>query len=266
MNIYLHELRSYQKVTIIWICSLVALVVLYLMIYPTFTHDVTLTKKVLSAFPPAVRAGLGIQLDTFFSILGFYSYIFNFVLLAGAIQAMNLGAGIISKEARLKTTDFLLTKPVTRTQVMTSKMLAAITLLVLTNICYIIAAFAAAKSVATESFSLKIFLMISAALFLIQMIFVILGILFAVVIPKIKSVVAFTLPTVFVFFIISTLGSVLGEEKVRYFTPFKFYDSAYIMKHGAYEMRFLAIEVFFLIIAGIASYVIYMKKDVQAVS
>lgn len=236
------------------------------MAFPAFTNDIALTRRLFEGFPPAVLAALGIRLDTFFSILGFYSYIFTFVLLAGAVQAMNLGAGVISKEVRLKTADFLLTKPVTRAQVMTSKILAAVTLLVFTNVIYLLFALITVRAVASGTFSERIFLMISAVLFFVQIMFMVLGIFFSVIIPKIKSVVSFSLPTVFAFFIISTLGAVLGEEKVRYFTPFRYYDTAYIMKNSAYESRFIIIEILFLIIACIASYVIYVKKDIKAVT
>ena len=44
---------------------------------------------------------------------------------------MNLGIGIISKEVRDKTADFLLTKPVSRVTILVAKMMAAFTCIVL---------------------------------------------------------------------------------------------------------------------------------------
>ena len=40
-----------------------------------------------------------------------------------------------------------------------------------------------------------------------------------------KSVVSVTLPTVFALYIIGTLGEVVGEDKVRYISPFRYYDT-----------------------------------------
>ena len=71
-------------------------------------------KKYLKDYPEPVRKALGLSVDSISSILGFYSYIFLYITLCGAIQAMNLGTSIISKEVSEKTADFLLTKPVTR--------------------------------------------------------------------------------------------------------------------------------------------------------
>jgi len=264
MNIFRHELRSYRRSTIIWTASLVALIFLYMTLFPAFTNDVAASKKLLSSLPPVVRSVLGIQLADFFTIFGFYAYIFSFIVLTGSVQAMNLGTSIISKEDSGKTADFLLTKPVTRPQVMTAKLLAALTSLAITNIVYLIAAGAAASAAATEPFSMKIFILISLVLFFVQLMFLALGVLVSVIKPKVKSVIAVSLPVVFAFFIVSALGSVLGNKTVRYVTPFKFYDPAYIVKHGAYEGRFIVLEIVLIVFSVIASYVIFAKKDIRA--
>jgi ABC-2 type transport system permease protein len=70
---------------------------------------------------------------------------------------------------------------------------------------------------------------------------------------------------VFAFFITSMFESVIGEKAIRYITPFKYYDSAYIIKHSSYEASFLLLEAAFILIAISSSYVIYVKKDIHAV-
>jgi ABC-2 type transport system permease protein len=232
--------------------------------FPAFIKDVAVTKKLLASLPLALRSAVGIQLETFFSIFGFYSYLFLYVMLTGSVQAMNLGTSLISKEDRSKTAEFLLTKPVTRSQIVTSKLFAAFVLLVITNVVYLIAASTVAKAVSIEPFSMKIFLMISAVLFLVQLMFLSLGVLVSVIVPKIKSVISVSLPTVFGFFIISMIGSIIGDEAVRYITPFKFYEPNYIIKNGSYEMRFVVIEIVFIVVAIAASYAIYARKDIRA--
>ncbi|GAA3321374.1 hypothetical protein GCM10020331_036930 [Ectobacillus funiculus] len=52
----------------------------------------------------------------------------------------------------------------------------------------------------------------------------------------------------------------LGETAIRYVTPFQYYDSAYIIKHSAYEVSFIIVEIVFILAAAIASYIIYLKK------
>ena len=133
MNMFLHELKAYRKSAIIWTTALVALVVLFLSMFPSFSREAEEFKKLLEGYPEALRRALGLAVENIGSILGFYSYVFLYISLVGAIQAMNLGMSIVSKEVRDKTADFLLTKPVTRTKIMTSKLLAAVASLVITN-------------------------------------------------------------------------------------------------------------------------------------
>jgi ABC-2 type transport system permease protein len=265
MNIFIHELKSYRKSTIIWIIALVALVVFYLSIYPSFYNDAADVQKLLESYPEAVTRALGISMGDITSILGFYTFVFVYIVLCGAIQAMNLGLSVISKETRMKTADFLLTKPVNRTKVMTSKIMAAFVLIIITNIIYLGAAVLMSLSVKTEDFSMKIYIMISITMFFIQIIFMAMGIIISVIAPKIKSVISISLGTVFGFFIISMFGSVIGDEAVRYITPFKYFDAVYIINNASYEMSYIITAIVFVTISITASYIIYSKKDIHSV-
>lgn len=264
MNMFFHELQAYRKSTIIWTCSMAALVILFLSMFPAFTKDVAEAQKMLEGSPEGIRKAIGISIDTFFTLLGFYSYIFAYIMLCGSVQAMNLGISIISKEVSDKTADFLLTKPVSRKEIMTAKLLAALTSLLITNLVYLIIAGLMASAVKHGPFSMKIFLMISVTLFFIQLIFMSLGVLISVVVPKIKSVISISLGTVFGFFIINMFDSVIGDKAIRYLTPYKYFDSAYIIKNASYETSFVITGILFVIAAVGASYLVYAKKDIQA--
>jgi len=265
MNMFLHELNSYRKSTIVWTISLSAIAIIFLAMFPGFTNSATDVKKLFEGYPLALRNALGLSLDTITTLLGFYSFMFLYVTLCGAIQAMNLGTSIISKEVREKTADFLLTKPVSRIQIMTAKLLAALTSLVITDIIYFIVASIMASVTTSKAFSIKIFIMISATLFFIQLIFLVLGVIISVMVPKIKSVLSVSLGTVFTFFFISMFGAAIGDNNLRYITPFKYFDSAYIIKNVSYETSFIILEIVIIIIAVVASYIIYNKKDIDAV-
>jgi ABC-2 type transport system permease protein len=265
MNIFLHELKANRKSTIIWTLSLVVVVIFFMTLFPSITKDAAGFKKVLENYPEGVRKALGVSIDSITSLLGFYSYVFTYVVLCGAIQAMNLGTSILSKEVREKTADFLLTKPVTRKQIVTAKLLAAFVSLVLTNIVFVIGSIITVKAVSDKSFDMKTFLLISLTAFYVECMFLALGILISVIVPKIKSVLPISLGTVFGFFILNMVGSVIGEKAIRYLTPFKYYDYAYIIKHNSYETAYIMIELLFIAAAIAASYIIYSKKDIHAV-
>lgn len=263
MNVFFHELRTYRMSTAIWAVSLSAIVLLFLSIFPSFRDDVGSSMKILSSLPLAVREALGISLGTFFTLFGFYSYLFTFVTLAGAIQAMNLGVGLVAKEVSAKTADFLLTKPITRASVISQKLLAGVTLLLLTNVVFVTVAFFAARS-AEPNFDIATFLLLSTTLLLVQLVFLSVGALIAALAPKIKSVIAVSLPTAFAFFIIGSLGAIIGSTTVRYVTPFKFFDPGYIIAHHCYEFRFVLLEAGILVVSLLATYLVFNKKDIAS--
>lgn len=264
MNMFLHELKAYRKSTIIWACSLVGVAVFFLSMYPGFSRDAEEFNRLIQSYPEEIRKmfGIGSNITSFF---GFYSYMFFYIVLCGAIQAMNFGISIISKEMRQKTADFLLTKPVTRGQIITSKLLAVLTSLALTNIVYIISAGIMSSIVKNQEFSMKIFLLISITMFFTQLIFMAMGVVISVIVPKIRSVIGVSLGVVFSFFIINMFGSLIGDEAIRYITPFKYFDTIYIIENSSYEAQFIIIGGVFVISAIIASYLIYIKKDIHAV-
>jgi ABC-2 type transport system permease protein len=265
MNIYFHELKAYRKTTIIWTLSLVVIVILFMSMFPTISKDADEFKKLLEGYPEGVRKAIGLNLDSFASLLGFYSYIFVYIALCGAIQAMNIGTAILSKEVREKTADFLLTKPVKRVTIITSKILAALTSLIFTNIIYIFSTLLIFSQIKDGNYNREIFYLISLSLFLIQVIYLAVGIFISVVFLKIKSVISVSLGTVFTTFIIGMLGSSADDKALKYMSPFKYFEPNYIMENSSYETSFLFTCVVLVLVLFIGTYVIYTKKDINTI-
>jgi ABC-2 type transport system permease protein len=224
-------------------------------------------KKLLGGYSPAVRAMLGINLDYISSMLGFYSMIFSFITLCGAIQGMNLGVSILSRESRERTADFLLVKPVSRVSVITAKLLAALTIILATNIVFYTASSILANAVKTSDFNGKLFFMINLTLFFLQVIFFSIGVVVSVFFKKLKSVLPISLGVVFGFYMIGALiATGKNDEMARYLSPFKYFDITHIIQHSAYEASYMITGAVIVVIALIATYVIYAKKDIHAVS
>lgn len=265
MNIFLYELKAYRKSTIIWTASLAFICIFYLSVYPAFSSDAEEVKLLFSGFSPEVLAALGFNLDTFFSVLGFYSSVFGYISLCGAIQGMNLGLSIISKESRNKTADFLLSKPVTRTKVLTGKIAAVVTSIVFTNVAYLIISTLTALYVKNGDFSVKSFILISLTLLFIQLIFAAVGILIAVICKRIKSVISVSLAVVFLTFIVGMLSTIIEDEIIRYLIPFKYFDFNYIINNSSYESFYVVLSLAIIVASIGASYLIYVKKDIPSV-
>lgn len=267
MNIYLHELKSQRKNALIWTCVLVALAALFLFIYPSMAKDAADFKKLLSNYPAPVRAMLGIDLDYIATLPGFYSMIFSFIALCGSIQAMNLGVSVLSKETRERTADFLLVKPVSRTEIVTEKLFAAFTTILATDIIFFAASALIANAVKPAHYDFEPFFMINLTLFFLQLIFLALGVAVSVFFKKLKSVLPISLGVVFGLYMIGSLVATgKNDDAARYLSPFKYFDNTYIIRHSAYETPYLLAGAVIVVVSILVTYIVYIKKDIHAVS
>lgn len=264
MNVFLREIETHRKSALIWAGSLGSIALAFMAMYPAFSADVEGLYAVLDNFPEAIRALVNISAETFLSVLGFYGYLLGFAVLAAAIQAMNLGVGVISKEVTDKTADFLISKPVPRTRIVTAKLAAALSVILFTNAAFVAISYAAVAISTTEAFSSQALLLLASTMLFVQLFFFALGALFSVTIPKIKSVIAVSLPTVFAFYIIGAVGDVLDNVEVRWLSPFRYFDPAYIITNESFEAEYLVLTMVFVVAALAATYVIFVKKDIRA--
>lgn len=265
MNIYLFELKAGLKKTIAWSVALALILLLFMSLFSLFKQDAADTIKIFEGFPPAFRSAFGMYLDKFFTIPGFYAFIFGYASLCGGIQAMHYGLDVITKEQRMKTADFLMTKPATRFHVLAAKFLAVLSLIVITNVIFFSASWFMALQVSDgEVFDAKAFNLIAFSMFLIQLFFLSFGIMVGSLSKKMKSVLPSTLGLVFLFYATSMLGSIIGEEKVHYLTPFKFFETNYIIENGGYETQYGIWLIVLLVVFAAVSYVKYTRREIHS--
>jgi len=266
MNIYRHELMHLRASILVWATSLTLISLLFLSIYPAFSHDISASRELLNHFPPVVRDMFGLSLSALDTFLGFYAYTFTYVTLAGAVQAMNLGLGVLSRENRSKTTDFLLTKPVSRTRIFIAKIAAVLTALLATFAIYCLATAALSWMLGAGNFDTRKFIIMNAMFFGLQLWFAALGLLVSQFVRKVRSVISITLSFVFGFFIIGLVGAIIGDEKVRFVTPFKYIDYLTYVTTGAIDAKYIVVGIALMIIMATTGYMRYIKRDKKAVA
>lgn len=262
---YLHELRSLRSALFVWAAVMVLVSLLFSAMYPAFSQDVDTSRKFLESFPPAVRDMFGLSLSVFFTYLGFHAYTFTYMTLLGAIMAMNVGLGAMAREAQSKTTDFLLTKPVRRRRVFAAKLAAMLTIITVTFAVYCAATYLLALTVGGEFDGWRL-MGLNAVFYGIQLWFMALGIFVSQLARKIRSVLTYTLGFVFGFFAIGLVGSLIGDEKVRYVTPFKYVDYLTFVAEGTIDMKYALIGSLFAIVMVAVGYARYVRRDMKAVA
>ncbi|MEI2692216.1 MAG: hypothetical protein V9H69_21915 [Anaerolineae bacterium] len=127
-NIYRHEFRARLRSVLVWSLALTVLTLFFFAMFPVFADQAALMNEMLAKFPQELTGCLRhgetwIWRPCWASTASSSSSSSS----AWRSRPANYGFGLVSIEESELTADFLLSKPVSRTQVLTSKLLAALT-------------------------------------------------------------------------------------------------------------------------------------------
>ena len=265
MNIYLHEFKSKLSSMLIWSGSIAALIFIYLSMFKAFAADAAMVTDLMKAFPEELLIAFGMTDMDWSTILGFFALLFTFAQICLAIQAANYGVGLVSVEETEWTADFLLSKPVSRTRIMTSKLLAAITNLAITQaviwVCSFafIAIFREGQEYRTES---VVMLLLSMVIF--QLFFLTVGMLISLLVKRVRNVLPISMGLVFGLYILNAFGSMLGEKSLEILSPFMHFAPSYIIKHAAWDWPLVMISVVAILISVVGSYILYARRNIPS--
>ncbi|OGO64977.1 MAG: hypothetical protein A2030_07225 [Chloroflexi bacterium RBG_19FT_COMBO_50_10] len=266
-NIYQHEFNVRLKSVLVWSLALVFLIVFYFSIFPVFSDQAALINAMMARFPAELRAAFGMDNIDLSSVLGFYSFIFLFVQLCLSIQAGNYGFGLVSIEESELTADFLLSKPVSRTQVLTSKLLAALTSLTITNLIVWVSSFISILLFsAGHAYEPRTLILLLLSIVIFQLFFLSVGLVVSLLVKRVRNVTPYALGLGFGTYVLSAFSGVFGEVKLELITPFKHLDAAYIVRNGAYDTPLVLLNVAVTLVSLAVSYWLYIHRDIPAVS
>ncbi len=266
-TIYIHEFRSRLKSVITWSIALIAIILIYLSIYKGFSTQAALLNETMSKFPPALLAAFGLNQVDLSTVLGFFSFIFLFVQLCIAIQAGNYGFGLVSVEETELTADFLVSKPVSRAQILTSKLLAAITSLVITDVVVwlsIIVGLLLFRG--GQPYDPLVVVLLSLSLLVFQLFFLSLGLVISLLVKRVRSVTPYALGLGFGMYVLAAFSGLEGVSVLELITAFKHFDPNYIILHVAYNYPLVLLDVAVIVVSLVVSYWLYLRRDIPAVS
>lgn len=265
MNIYAYEFKIKLKSVLIWSAAISLLILVFLSMFQSFAADAALVSDLMASFPQELLIAFGMTDMDWSTILGFFGLLFVFTQICLAIQAANYGFSLVSIEETEWTADFLLAKPVARTQIMTSKLLAAITALAVTNAVVWISSFlfiSIFREGQDYDVNAVVMLLLSMAVF--QLFFLTVGMVISLLVKRIRSVTPFSMGLVFGLYILNAFGSMIGEKSLEIFSPFKHFAPGYIIKHAAWDMPLALISVAVIVLSVIGSYVLYQRRNIPS--
>jgi ABC-2 type transport system permease protein len=263
MNIFQHEFKMHSRSVITWSVAVAVLIFVFVSLFSSFAKDAELLNEMMAKFPKELLTAFGMNGIDLSTVLGYFSFIFLFAQICLALQAANYGFSLVSVEEREWTADFLLAKPVGRTQILTSKLLAALSGLTITDIVVWISSFGFInlfKGDRTYEATPLLLLLLSIVVF--QLFFLFVGLVVSLLVKRIRSVTPYAMALGFGMYVLSVFGDMLGESALEKITPFKHFEANYIIQHAAYDVPLVLISVAVIVISLVGSYVLYTRRDI----
>lgn len=260
MNIFKFEFQQNIKTTLIWSISIIAFGLLYISMGPIFVDQSASLLAMLENMGDAFLQGLGIDIEVFFTPIGYFSYVGGFISIALAVQALMFGLKAFVTEKNNKSVEFLYTKPVSRNQIFISKNLANLGLLTITQVLVIGSLFIASDVVNEMEYDNWLMFQLMASYIPLQWMFYSVGILVGACVKKLKNVVSVSIMIAVGMYILKMLSDVVGSDILGYFTFYKYFSLVDIATSGI-DVQLGLIAIGITIVCSITSYVVFARRD-----
>ena len=268
MNIFNFEFKRLFKGNIIWALVCSVLIVMFMLFFPSMKEMgmQELVGSKLESLPEAFLEAFNISGATDFSnISDFSAYVLQYIVMAGGIYAAILGVSSLAKEESEGTVEFLYSKPVTRSRIVTAKILAnafilfifIIIVFIITIISTIIVKPDDVKFVSVITDINKIYL----GMALISSVFMTIGFLISVFVKSAKKATSIALGIFFASYILGIFSKLQDRlSGFIYLSPFDYAAPSNVIKNG-FEEKYIIIGLGIMIISLAGTYIIYNKKD-----
>lgn len=264
MNVFWREIKFYRKGLIFWSLGMIILVWSSMVKYSTFQSSGQSVSELISQFPRSIQTIFGMTGFDLTKVSGFFGVMFMYIALMATIHAVMLGAGILSKEERDKTSEFIYVKPVTRNKVISAKILAGLVQIAVFNLVTLLSSIYFVKVYShSDEFFGDIFLLIMGLAFL-QLIFFFVGTAVAAVSRRPKSSASIAASVLLLAFILTYFINFNADlDFLKYFTPFMYFDAKDILANQSLNIFCIGGSTVLISVLIITSYISINTRDLD---
>lgn len=264
MNLYITELKQNLKTLIYYSIGVAVLIGAGLGKGSGMMADSEGASVIIGAFPKSALAVFGMYGMDISTLDGFYGILFFYFVVIALIYAAFLGASLFSKEEVDHTSEFLYVKPLSRASIFITKFLVAITLL------FALTAFNGILSqVVANALNLgnitSLIISASSAIFLVELMILAMGMMFACVLKQAKRAGAIASFVVIASYIFSVIIDIAGNINfLSYLTPTRYIDIVNMVNTGGqWNPGLMICNGVLLIIFTIVAFIGFKNRDMN---
>jgi ABC-2 type transport system permease protein len=261
MTIMRHELKLGRMSLAIWTCAISFLLGVCVFLFPDMKGQMDGMNEVFASMG-SFTAAFGMDRLNFGTLIGYYAIECGNVLgLGGAFFASLCGAGMLSKEEKDGTAEFLLTHPVSRVRVIAEKLLAVLVQITVLNLVIYGVSVGSMLAVG-EEVPWKEVNLLHLAYYLMQ---VELGcICFGISAFVKRGSMGAGIGVAAMMYMVNLLANITESvEFLKYITPFGYCDGADLVTNGKLDAVLVSVGMAIGIAGIAAAFIRYTKKDIH---
>lgn len=261
MMVFGLEMKRGMKALLIWSAVIGGMIFLCLLLFPELKKEVGDMMESLGA-AGGFTAAFGMDQLNYGEISGFYGIYGGSMLgIGGIFYAAILGTGMLAKEEKEHTAEFLLTHPVSRSSVYVQKLLAMLVQIALVNVLVIVCSLIGFQVIG-ETPEWKGFWLFHAAQILMQV--EILCICYGISAFLRRGGISIGIGVAAVFYFLGLFRNITEQaEAAKYITPYAYADAAEIIPSLSLDGTLILLGMCYAAVGLIAGFVKYVKKDIH---
>ena len=261
MTLFLHELKRGRLSLLIWTAAISFMLGVCIIIYPemaTEMNEISDTFANMGAFSEA----FGMDQLNFGEFMGYFGVeCGNTLGLGGALFAATLGISMLAKEEKDRTAEFLLSHPISRAQVLRTKLFAMLAQILILNLAVAAVSYGCILIIGEEP-DLRALLLLFLANIFLQL--ELAAITFGLSSLLHSGGFGIGLGLALGFYFINLLANLTEALKfLKYLTPFGYTDGGQIIQNETLEWRYLLVGGLFAAAGIFLAFFHYRKKDIQ---
>lgn len=255
-----HECRQARVTWLIWALCIAFLLVICVFLFPEMKGEMDDVSDMFSSMG-SFSAAFGMDRLNFGDFIGFYSVECGNILgLGGAFYASLAAVGMLAKEEKEHTAEFLLTHPVSRACIVKEKLVAVLLQILSLNVVIFLFSVCSVMMIGEEIPWKELGLLHLAYLFM-QLEFT--GICFGISAFIHRSGLGIGLGMAAMMYFLNIIGNITEKaEWIKYVTPFGYTDAADIVAEGALDTKLVIVGMMIAVAGVITAFWKYCKKDI----
>ena len=261
MTLVKHELKKSRISFLIWTISLGFLLAICIFLFPEMKGQMEGINEMFASMGSFTEA-FGMNRLNYGTLTGFYAVECGNVLgLGGAFYASLCAVGILSREEKDKTAEFLLTHPVSRKRVITEKLVAVVIQITALNLIIYALSIGSIAAIG-EEIPLKEINLLLLAYYLLQI--ELAGICFGISAFLRKGSAGVGIGIATTMYFLNLIANITdAAEFLKYITPFGYCEGADILSKGGLDTTLVVIGMVLGIGGIIIAFLKYTEKDIH---